>query len=304
MPKRTGCTVADRVYQCICLVVVLLSGVGWGRADAVTTVTDDAGNIIRLTQPAQRIVSLSPHLTELLFSAGAGDKVVGVVSFSSYPPEARDITNVGDYQSLDLERIVALQPDLIVSWQTGNHPGQIDRLRDLGFNVFINEPRKLHDIPATILKLGRLAGTNAAAEQAARQFEQQYLALQQQYQSRKPVRVFYQIWSSPLMTINGKHLISDVINLCGGRNIFADLAPLAPEVSVESVLVGAPEVIVVGGTDKLHQEWLERWRQWPALPAVKQGHLYRINPDHLQRHTVRIIKGAEALCRYLERARQ
>lgn len=283
----------------------LLVITGWSQlAGAAIDVVDDAGNTIHLAQPARKIVSLSPHLTELLFSAGAGKQVVGVVSFSSYPPAAEDITHVGDFQSLDLERIVSLHPDLIVSWQTGNHPGQIDKLRRLGFTVFVNEPRKLLDIPKTIVKLGKLAGTDATAQQAADSFMQHYHHLQQQYQSRKPVRVFYQIWSDPLMTVNGKHLISDVIRLCGGKNVFADMDSLAPEVSIESVLQRAPEVIVIGGSDELRQRWLERWRHWPTLPAVRQDNLFQINPDLLQRHTVRILQGAETLCRDLERARQ
>jgi iron complex transport system substrate-binding protein len=278
---------------------------GWSQlAGAAIDVVDDAGRPVHLAQPARRIISLSPHLTELLFSAGAGKQVVGVVSFSSYPPAARDITQVGDFQSLDLERIVSLHPDLIVSWQTGNHPGQIDKLRRLGFKVFVNEPRKLLDIPKTIIKLGKLAGTDATAQQVADRFMQQYHRLQQQYQSRKPVRVFYQIWSDPLMTVNGEHLISDVIRLCGGKNVFADMESLAPEVSIESVLQRAPEAIVVGGGDELQQRWLEHWRHWPTLPAVRQDNLFQINPDLLQRHTVRILQGAETLCRDLERARR
>jgi len=287
------------------LLLFLLVSAGWSQlAGAAIDVVDDAGNTVHLAQPARKIVSLSPHLTELLFSAGAGKQVVGVVSFSSYPPAAEDITHVGDFQSLDLERIVSLHPDLIVSWQTGNHPGQIDKLRRLGFTVFVNEPRKLLDIPKTIVKLGKLAGTDATAQQAADRFMQQYHHLQQQYQSRKSVRVFYQIWSDPLMTVNGKHLISDVIRLCGGINVFADMDSLAPEVSIESVLQRAPEVIVIGGSDDLRRRWLERWRHWPTLPAVRQDNLFQINPDLLQRHTVRILQGAETLCRDLERARQ
>lgn len=266
-------------------------------------VLDDSNQVIRLTEPARRIISLSPHLTELLFSAGAGPYLVGVVSYSNYPPAAAKLPNIGNYALLDIERITSLKPDLIVAWQSGNHPGQLDTLKKLGFPVFVNEPRSLQDIPRTIRRLGILSGTEAAADRSINEFNATYRNLQQQYQERPSVRVFYQIWDQPLMTVNGQHLISAVINLCGGQNIFAELPALAPVVNIEAVVAGQPELIVVAGSATQHRDWLDAWRQWHSLPAVRHGQLYLINPDHMQRHSVRILQGARTLCGHIEAAR-
>jgi iron complex transport system substrate-binding protein len=265
-------------------------------------VIDDSGARLQLPQPARRIVSLAPHLTELLFSLELGERLVGVVEYSDYPPQARELPRVGGYQAADLERIIALQPDLVVAWQTGNHPGQLARLKAMGIPVFINEPRVLDDIGLTLQRLGVLTGRQETAQRLVNEFTAGLERLRQSRQHARPVRVFYQIWDRPLMTINGQHLISDVIRLCGGSNVFADLPALAPVVGIEAVLAAAPEVIVIGGLDTLHQNWLADWRRWPGLPAVARNQLYTVNPDHLQRHSLRILQGAERLCEVLDRA--
>jgi len=271
---------------------------------APLAVVDDAGRTVRLVAPAQRIVSLAPHLTEVLFAIGAGDRLVGTVAHSDYPPAARSLPRVGGYNAIDPERILALDPDLVVAWQSGNNPVQLQRLQELGRVLFINEPRRLADIPRTARRLAVLTGMPQAGLRFERQFRQRLEALQQRYAGRRPVRMFYQIWNSPLITVNGRHLISDVMRLCGAVNVFAGLPALAPTVSVEAVLAAAPELIVIGGFERERADWRAAWQRWPRLPAVRGGQIYFINPDWMQRHGPRILDGAEQLCRYVEESRE
>jgi iron complex transport system substrate-binding protein len=265
-------------------------------------VTDVSGASIRLVAPAKRIVSLSPHITELLFAAGAGDRVVGTAEYSDYPPQAAKLPRVGGH-ALDLEAVVALKPDLVMGWQSGNAAAAVARLRALGLTVHLSEPGRIEDIAGELERIGLLAGTGATADAAAKAFRERYAKLAARYSRRPPVAVFYQIWKQPLMTVNGKQIISDAIRLCGGRNVFADLPILAPTVTVEAVIAVDPEVIVASGMGDSRPEWLDDWRRWKTLAAVARDNLYFVPPDLLQRHTPRILDGAEKLCAHLEAAR-
>jgi len=266
-------------------------------------VIDDTGKKISLDRPAQRIVSLAPHVTELLFAAGAGDAVVGVVSYSDYPPEAGQRPQVGDAQNLDVESIVTLQPDLVVAWQSGNPTPQLEQLIRFGIPVFYSEPRRLEDIATNLERLGHLAGRDESASAAAENFRAGTRRLHEHYSRAAPVRVFYEIWHQPLMTIGGKHLISQLISACGGQNIFADLDALAAAVDSEAVLTANPEVIIASGISKQRPPWLDQWLDWPQLYAVKRKQLYFIPPDLIQRHTPRLLEGAQRLCGQLQQAR-
>lgn len=271
-------------------------------AQADIRVTDDAGQSVVLDRPARRIISLAPHITELLFSAGAGDAVVGVAEYSDYPEAAKSIPRVGGGGSLDLEGIIALQPDLVVAWQSGNPDGQVKRLQSLGLTVFMSEPRQLEDVPDTLLRLGQLSGTDAVAAAKANEFNRHYAQLKKRYAQRQVVKVFYQVWEQPLMTVNGEHLISAVIRLCGGHNIFDTLPTLAPQIGVEAVLAADPDVIIIGA-DVENSPLLAGWQRWPKLSAVSQGHVYAIQRELLVRNSMRILEGAEQLCVRLEGAR-
>lgn len=284
----------------------LLLGLGWllQPARAEVAVVDDQGARVVLSQPARRIVALSPHLTELLFASGAGDHLVGTVQFADFPPAARHIPRVGSGSALDVERILALRPDLVVAWGSGNPAAQVATLRRLGLTVWISEPHRLEDVSATLRRLGQLAGTPLPAEAAATAFDRRLADLRRQFGDQRPVEVFYQIWDRPLMTVGGHHLISSVITLCGGRNIFGDLAALAPTVDPEAVLKADPEVIVASGIDARRPAWLDDWRAWPRLRAVRSGALVDIPPDLLQQHTPRLLDGAERLCGVLAARRQ
>jgi iron complex transport system substrate-binding protein len=266
-------------------------------------VIDDDGNLVSLANPAERIISLAPSLTEIIFAAGAGDKIVGVVEYSDFPSAAKEITVVGRHDLLDLETILALQPDLIVSWKTGNPVALINRLKEFGIPVYVAEPKKLETIPLHIGNLGALAGTMASANEVINHFNDTLQKLEGEYKNQPEVSVFYQVWDTPLITAGGNELINDIINLCGGSNVFADLSIIAPKVDKESVLARDPQVIIASGMDIARPEWLDSWLDWPTLAAVNNEHLYFIPPDLVQRHTPRALEGAQLMCEQIDYAR-
>jgi iron complex transport system substrate-binding protein len=271
---------------------------------AEVMVNDDLGNPVYLDQPASRIVSLAPHLTEIVFAAGAGDRLIGVVSYSDYPPEALNIPVIGSYNSINYEALVALQPDLVLVWNSGNGPELAERLEALGLSVFVSEPKRLPDIARSLNKIGILSGTLAEAEQAATEYLTRYQTLLADNRNKTPVNVFIELWHEPMMTVNGTHIISDSIELCGGNNIFADALPLVPRINVESVVRGNPNVIIATGMADERPEWLDNWLIWPDLSAVKSNSLYSINPDLIGRHSPRILQGVTRLCDYFDQTRK
>jgi len=284
------------------LVLALAAGAVAARADI--SLYDDSGAQVRIGQPARRIVSLSPHITEMLFAAGAGDRVVGTVDYSDYPAAANRIARIGTYTDLDLESILALRPDLVIGWQSGNSPSQLEALKRLGIALFLSEPDRVEDVAKNLEQFGELAGTSSIAGPAAAAFRARLKGLQQRYSGRPPVRTFYQIWSDPPITVGGSQIIGSAIRLCGGVNVFDHLSAMAPAVSVEAVLAADPEVIVASGIDEARPDWLDAWRRWPQLTAAARDNLFFVPPDLIQRHTPRLLDGAERLCGELEIARQ
>jgi iron complex transport system substrate-binding protein len=258
---------------------------------------------VALAAPAQRIVALSPHLAELAFAAGAGRRLVGVARHSDFPPAVRNLPQTGDAARVDFERIALLKPDLVLAWKSGNPAGDVARVEQLGFPVFVTEPARLSDIPRLLRAIGELAGTRPAAEKAAAGFEREIAVLHARHAQASRVRVFYQIWHRPLLTVNGAHVISDVIALCGGENVFADIGQLTPTVSLESVIAARPEVILGGGSAGGEKEFSGWWRA-SAVPALRELPARYINPDLIQRQTPRIVEGARAVCSALEDVRR
>ena len=263
---------------------------------------DDRGVAVTLSAKPSRIIALSPHLAEIAHAAGAGGQLAAVVRFSDYPEAVKRLPQVGDASSFDAERIVSLKPDLLLGWQSGNPAHDLERLERLGFPLFVTEPRRLADIPRIVRAVGTLAGTGKVAEPAASALERELDTLRARYGKRRPVRVFYQIWHRPLLTVNGAHLISDVIALCGGRNVFADAPALTPTVSVEAVLAAKPEVIL-GGSSAMKPGDLEaEWRNAPVA-MLRELPVRYVPPDVIQRQTPRIVQGARAICGHLEDVR-
>ncbi|MCG5549137.1 cobalamin-binding protein [Halorhodospira halochloris] len=265
--------------------------------------TDDTGQEVCLDEPAQRIVALSPGVTELLYAAGAGANVVAAVSHADYPGQAQDLPRVGSYNRLDVESILAKQPDLAIGWHSGNSPGQLDRLEELGVKVYRSEQRDLEDIPSTLERFGKLAGSSDEAQAEADEFRVRRDELEQRYAEGDNVEVFYQVWDDPITTINDEQIISEVIRLCGGSNVFGHLERLTPRLDTESVLAADPQAIVVGGMGEANQAWLDHWREYERMTAVQQQNLFFVPPSKIQRPTPRLLEGAAKLCEQLEKAR-
>lgn len=258
---------------------------------APVVVTDDAGVRHVLARPPERIVSLTPHLTELVYAVGAGNRLVGVDAASDYPADAARLPRVGDYSRVRIERILALEPDLILVWAGGNRPADLYALRQLGIPVFSTEARRFDDVPRLLRLLGRVTGQDG--EPAATAFEQAYARLRVRYAPAPRVRVFYQIWARPLITVGGTHWISEALAVCGADNVFADLVAAAPVVSREAVLRRAPGLFIAGA------DALDPWRDWQvfdALPAIRERRFVAVDADRLHRLTPRLIAGTEALC--------
>ncbi len=275
----------------------------WATA-APVNVIDDTGQQVSLTHPANRIVALAPHVVETLFAAGAGDKIVGVVDYSDYPAAAKTIPRVGGYSAFNLEAIAALKPDLVIAWASGNSPSAIEKIRSLGIPIYLSQINTVAEVANEIEKFGTLAGTQNIATPATRNFRKQLDDLTRQYQNKSEVRVFYQISESPLMTIGGKQIISNALAICGGKNIFANLAPMAPVVTVESVLAANPEAIMTSGMQSINPSALAQWRKWPRLLATERQNFFFIDPDLMNRSGPRIIEGTQMLCKAVETARQ
>ena len=280
---------------------LLLCGPGGALAQPVAA-TDDRGNAIELARPAQRVIALGPHLTELVFAAGGGDRVAGVIRYSDHPEAARALPVVGDAFALNLERIAQLKPDLVVVWHSGIAQRQREQLRALGVPVFESEIRRVTDIARTLTRLGTLLGTRATADAAASALLRRWSALEARYARRAPVRVFYQLWHQPLMTINGEHLIAQAITACGGVNVFAALPALTPTVSWEAAAQADPQLIASARVDG--QTVPDgRWAELPTIAAVRRGRYALLPPDLLGRMGPRFVDGAQLLCEAIDAAR-
>ncbi len=271
-------------------------------AHADIVVKDDTGAEVHLKQPAHRVIALTPHIAETLMAAGAGERLVGAVQFSDYPEAVKKIPRIGSYARLDMEAIIALKPDLVIGWQAGNSPTHIEKIRQLGIPVYLSQPNRIEDIAHDLERFGQLMGNQEGALAAAA-FRARLAALRERYLNQPVLRVFYEVWNKPLMTVGRTQIIGDVIRLCGGENVFGQLRQMAPTVTVEAVLAANPEAIVASGMDEARPEWLDDWRRWPQLMAVARGNLYFIPPDIIQRHTPRLLDGAERLCRQIETSR-
>lgn len=285
----------------VLLALALALAVPMARAEL--RVTDDTGQAVVLAAPARRVVSLGPHLTELAYAVGAGDAVVGVIRYSDFPEAAKALPVVGDAHAIDFERIVQLKPDLVLVWGSGLNERHKARLRSLGLTVYESEIRHAQGIADTLRRLGTLLGRADGAEAAARHFEAQWRGLAERYRDRAPVRVFWQLWHEPLMTINREHLISEAMRTCGGVNVFADLPLLTPSVSWEAAVRADPQLIATSGRAEDKARDFAAWQRFAGVSAVKRQRYASIDGNLIGRMGPRFVEGAAALCEAIERAR-
>jgi len=273
------------------------------KAESIS-VTDDAGNTITLSGPVHRVISLAPALTEIIYHVGGGNRLVGTVEHSDYPAAARNIQRIGAHDRFDFETILALQPDLILAWASGNPANQLSRLEKLGLLIYRAEPGTLESLASTIQQIGKVVGKADEGVARSQELLIQANGIKQEFSHRQNLTVFYQVWHDPIITLNGNHIVSQMLRSCGATNLFSDLPDIAPVVSLESVIKRNPEVIVVGGTPEGAPKWLKNWEAWSHITAVARGHLYSVNADLLHRHSPRIILGLRKLCETLDQARQ
>lgn len=257
--------------------------------------------IAHATHPSspRRIISLAPHVTELLYTVGAGAQLAGADAGSDYPAAAKNLPRIGDYSRVNFERIALLKPDMVIGWRSGNRAADIYRLQQMGIPVLLTDAHSLQDVATLLRQMARTTGHAQAGERVARAFDARLATLRARYAVTTSRRVFYQVWDQPLMTIGGHHWINDAITLCGGRNIFADLPGDAPRVSLEAVLARAPEIII-SGDDAPDRRGM--WQRFPGLPAVQRQALIRLDVDALHRPTPRVLDGVEKLCAGIARA--
>ncbi|MDB5815697.1 MAG: Cobalamin-binding protein [Rhodocyclales bacterium] len=291
--------------------LLILAGVIVMTPAQALSVKDDAGHTLDLPHPATRIISLAPSLTEMLYAAGGGDKMVGAVEYSDFPPAALKVQRIGSNQKLDLERIATLKPDLVLVWYHGNALREVERLGALGIPMFYLEPHTIGDIPGALERIGQLVGSEKVAQDAAQGFRARHAALRAQYSGRPSIKVFYQITAQPLLTINDKQIISDVIRLCGGVNVFGNEPMLVPQLSTESVVSRDPDVIMAAhvgsGQDRARRDPeaanVKSWSVFTSMKAVRTGQIWLVPGDEISRHGPRILDAAQAVCTALDSAR-
>jgi iron complex transport system substrate-binding protein len=285
----------------------LLVAASLPAASATTTgegfsVVDDGGRKVMLPRIPQRIVSIAPGATEMLFAAGAGSRVIATVEFSDEPPAAKKVPRIGDSNAVDIERVVALRPDVVVVWEGGNNVAQINQLENLKVPLYRHRLSKLADIPMSLRRLGALAGTQAAADAAAHDVETRLATLEKRFgrSAAKPT-VLLQVWNRPIYTVGGSQMMTDSLRFCGALNVFADLREQGPSVDTEAVIGRDPQVIVAVAPPGIAQEWLAEWKRFATLRAVREGRLVPFEDQRLSRLGPSAIAGTEALCEAINR---
>jgi len=253
--------------------------------------------LLALSSPALaglRVVSLAPSLTEIVVELDSADLLVGVLDAGERPAAIADVPSVGRYGQLDMERLLSLKPDLLLLWPGSVGAGQRDQLKRLNIPTFIAEPHTLTQLAAQIEAIAEQLGRPERGAKRAAVLRAQLEGMRQRYQRDVPLRVFYQVWDKPLYTVGGGQIISDALEVCGARNVFADLNLPAPQVSIEAVLQRDPEVIVVGD-----QAQLGAWRVWPQVAAVRQGRLLLVTDKGLERPSGQMISATAKLCQLI-----
>jgi iron complex transport system substrate-binding protein len=257
-----------------------------------------------VAETVPRIISLSPHITELLFAAGAGDRIVGVDDSSDYPAAVAAIARVGEPAALDVEGLLKLKPTLIVLWDSGTPARRKAELERLNLQLYVTDQHHLDDIASTLLEFGRLAGTEPVAAAAARRYQIELEQLRSRYAARPRLKVFYQVWDRPLYTLSGGQVVSEVLSLCGGDNVFADLSTLAPAIDTEAVLAHDPDVILIAATGTQGARQTAEWGRFANLRAVRNHHVFTVDPSLVGRMAPRILQGVREVCGLLDAARE
>ncbi|MFT5850616.1 MAG: vitamin B12 transport system substrate-binding protein [Colwellia sp.] len=254
-------------------------------------------------QSAKRIVALAPHIVEMLFDIGAGDKIVGAVAYSDYPKAALDIPRVGSYHGMQIEKLLALNPDLVIVWKSGNSQSDIDKMKRLGLKIVFSNPVDIADVATELRYFGGLTGHQQQAESVALAYEQRLKKLRLDNKTKQAIPVFYQLWSEPMMTINGTTWINQLIEVCQGVNVFKDNPTPYPKISTENVIVAQPHLMILPDENSDKPQPIIDWQKWPEIPAVKNNKFIHVDADLLHRFSTRMLSGVADMCEKIDQQR-
>ena len=249
---------------------------------------------------SQRIVALAPHIVEMLFDIGAGNQIVGTVDYADFPEAALTIPRIGGYHGIQIEKILALKPDLVIAWSSGTKISDIEQMEKMGLNIIYSKPHKIEDVAQELRKLGKLTGHEAQAEKVADRYIQKLEKLRQQHVNIAPMKVFYQLWPEPMRTVNKETLINQLIEVCQGQNVFADNPTPYPHIGIENVIVAQPEIIILPDEKSNKKQPVIDWRKWPEIPAAKHNRFIRVNADLMHRFSTRMLDGIEDMCEKID----
>ena len=290
------------LVRIISFILLLSSPIAF--ANIAISVTDDSGSKVELKKPATRIVALAPHITELLYESGAGKQVIGVVDYSDFPEEAKSKSKVGSYVNINIEAVLALNPDLIVAYTGGNPPRQLEQLKKLDIPIYFSNPKSIPEIISNIRKMGQLTGHEKQATQRADQLQQRYIQLTKKYAKAEPVSIFIQIWDKPLMSVDNSHIIGQAVEICGGKNLFPSMVSAFAQVSIESVISRNPQAILMMETHVESKKTQIISPEWSTMQATTNSQLLSIDENLLYRASGRLLDGTEQLCKKLDGTRK
>ena len=269
------------------------------------TVRDDLGSAVEVGPAPLRIVSLTPGATEMLFAAGGGGQLIATVQYSNEPAAARAVPRIGDVATIDMERLVALRPEVVIAWPAGGNPAQRAKIAALGIPLYQQQVARLADLPGSLRRLGTLAGTEPVAEQSAAALEARLGALERTYSAAIPPQqrptVLLQVWNRPIYTVGGRHLMSDALALCGARNVFADLPEPGPLVDTEAVIARNPDISLAAAPTGEGATWVADWQRFPGLAAVRNHRVVAFENQALSRLGPSVLDATEELCRTIAR---
>lgn len=248
----------------------------------------------------QRIVAMAPHIVEMLFDIGAGNKIIGTVEYADFPEAALAIPRVGGYHGIQIEKILALKPDLVIVWKSGNKISDVEQMEKMGLNIIYSQPEKIEDVALELRKLGKITGHEEQAEAVANRYTQRLRKLRQQHANIAPMKVFYQLWPSPMRTINKDTLINQLIEVCQGQNVFASNPTPYPQIGIENVIVAQPEIIILPDEKSNKEQPIIDWHKWPEIPAAKHNRFIRVNADLMHRFSTRMLEGIEDMCEKID----
>ena len=286
------------VFLVILLSISSLLSIGVKADELAVTVTKPSHK-----QPAIRIVALAPHIVEMLFDIGAGGNIVGTVDYADHPKQALDIPRIGGYYGLQIEKLLALKPDLVLAWKTGNKISDLEQLERLGLTVAYSAPENIADVAKELTYFGELTGFELGAKKAADDYLAKLALIRQSNKNKSVIQTFYQLWSEPMMTVNRNTWIDQLMRICQAENVFADNPVDYPQISIENVMVASPELIIIPDEKSDKPQPDIQWHKWPQIPAVKNNQFIHVNADVLHRFSTRMLTGVEDMCTKLDKFR-